>query len=91
MKRWSVVVGLLVLTSSAWAQSPAQVVRVIMDSPKMKHATAFIEKTTSASSANSSRLPRFPRPLQGRGAREGLHGDAPAHGLTDVERDAEAT
>ena len=90
MVRWSMMVVLLVVASHAQAQTPAQTVQAIVQSAKMQNATAFIEKDYDRFVRELIELTEIPAPPFKEEARAKAYLEMlRAHGLTDVERDAE--
>lgn len=90
MKLAPIVVLVLHMAWPAAAQSPAQAVQSILQSPRMKEAAAFIETDYARFVNEIIEITEIPAPP----FKEGARGDAymrmlKAHGLSDVERDAE--
>lgn len=91
MKAFSVLVSLLLASPlHAQAPAPAQTVKSILDSAKMKEASAFIEKDYDRFVSEIIQLTEIPAPP----FKEDERGTAymkmlKDHGLSDVERDAE--
>ena len=90
MKRVHFVVILLLAAAPAAAQSPADVVQRILQSPKMKAASTFIEADYERFVREIIQLTEIPAPPFKEEARGAAYLEMlKAHRLDDVERDAE--